>query len=247
MRLFGLIGFPLGHSLSASFFEEKFIKEGLNDCTYKLFPLNEISGLNELIKSNSNLRGLNVTIPHKMGVLKFLDKIDPIARQTEAVNCIRISYTGSTFFLEGFNTDVLGFENSLSPYLTTTHKKALILGTGGSSKAVAFALNKLNIDFLFVSRKPVGKFQIGFPDLERYVGDHLLIINTTPVGMFPNIYDCLPIPYELLSDQHVLFDLIYNPQSTLFLRKGQKKGAIVVNGMEMFKIQAQKSWEIWNE
>jgi len=245
MHLLGLIGNPLGHSLSAEFFTKKFREENFDEFEYRLFPLKQINELHTLISANPSLIGLNVTIPYKQEVLAFIDRLDPIAETTGAVNCIRVSHKEDIPFLEGFNTDVYGFENALDPKLKPHHKKALILGTGGSSKAVAYVLKKRNIDFLFVSRNPVGTEQIGYDVSGDYISHFHLIINTSPVGMFPDVRKCPSIPYELLSNKHLLFDLVYNPEMTLFLQKGSVQGASVVIGINMFMQQALASWQIW--
>jgi shikimate dehydrogenase len=211
-------------------------------------PLKEIKNLRNLIASVHGLKGLNVTIPLKELVLDEMDEVDEVAEMIGAVNCISISGDIENLRLKGFNTDIYGFEMSLLPHLENHHKKALILGTGGSSKAVAFVLGKLNIEYIIVSRAPIEKGQIGYDMVDKAILlEHSLVINTTPVGMFPDIRKYPPIPFEYLTSRHLLFDLIYNPEETLFLKKGKSIGAKTVNGLEMLKLQAEKSWEIWNK
>ena len=254
-RLFGLIGYPLSHSFSQKYFTEKFKRENISDCEFKNFSFKNINELPSLIKQNPTLCGLNVTIPHKQSVMKFLDAIDNSAKEIGAVNCIRLSpqsplpgERGSKGVrLIGYNTDAIGFEKSLKPFLKPHHTKALILGTGGASKAIAYVLKKLKIEFVFVSRNQMSASSIRYHDLQKdIIESHHLIINTTPVGMFPNINDCPDIPYQYLSDKHLLYDLTYNPEETLFLKKGKEKGAQIKNGLEMLHLQAEEAWKIWN-
>ena len=260
MKHYGLIGYPLSHSFSKKYFTEKFEKEHIKDAKYDLFPIEHITQLPELLKSHPDLCGLNVTVPHKIGVLKYLDWIEHDARKAGAVNCIRISaespvavafsgelgINGDDFRLEGFNTDIYGFEMSLKPLLKDRHDKALVLGDGGAAKAVKCVLENLGIDYKMVTRKPQPG-NLLFNELKpRHIKDNLLIINTTPIGMSPNVDECPPIPYEAITDEHLLYDLIYNPEKTLFLEKGEQKGATIKNGHEMLILQAEKSWEIWN-
>ena len=243
MKLFGLIGNPLSHSFSKKYFTEKFESENLADFCYENFPIEDISGLPSLIKSHPDLIGLNVTIPYKEQVIPFLDELDPTAKEISAVNTIKIS-EGK---LKGFNTDVYGFMQSLLPLLETFHTHALVLGTGGSAKAVAFGLKKMGIDFHFVSRNPEMQNELGYADLDKdLIRLHKIIVNCTPVGMFPNVDEWPPLPFEYLTPSHLLFDLIYNPEETLFLKKGKSHGAKTKNGLEMLQLQAEKSWEIWN-
>ena len=258
MKKYGLIGYPLSHSFSKKYFTEKFEKEGFENCEYEAFPLPNLSDLPELIKANPDLCGLNVTVPHKIGVLYYLDKIDPAAKAIDAVNCIKIvnQHPVEAFFsgelstlkvrLEGFNTDAYGFETSLKPLLKKYHHKALILGAGGAARAVAYVLHKLGIDHIHVSRRSIKK-QISYQQLTGdIIKDNLLIINTTPVGTSPHIEAFPDIPYEFLTPKHLLYDLVYNPAETVFLQKGKEHGASVKNGQEMLHLQAEKAWEIWN-
>ena len=244
MRKFGLIGYPLGHSFSGNYFREKFRKEFIPDCLYSNYEIDSISLLPDILK-DPDLEGLNVTIPYKESVIPFLDKKDPVVTAIGASNCIRISKGELT----GFNTDVIGFEKSLIEKLAVTDQYALILGTGGSSKAVTWVLQQKGIRFLFVTRNMTGKQDhISYPDLTpEIMRKHTLIINTTPLGMFPNSGTCAPIPYEYIGSAHYLFDLVYNPSKTLFLEKGESAGARTKNGADMLAIQAEASWEIWNK
>ncbi len=244
MRKFGLIGFPLGHSFSGNYFREKFRQEQISDCVYSNYEINSISGLQNILK-DPELEGLNVTIPYKESVIPFLHKKDPVVTAIGASNCIRIA----DGVLTGFNTDVIGFEKSLVEKLTVRDKFALILGTGGSSKAVAWVLQQKGIRFLFVSRNPTGlSDQIRYSDLNREImRKHTLVINTTPLGMFPENGTSADIPYTLAGPDHYFFDLVYNPSKTLFLEKGELAGARIKNGADMLAIQAEASWEIWNQ
>ena len=242
MRLFGLIGYPLTHSFSKKYFTEKFEKEGLNDCRYELFPIASINELKNVLDQNPDLNGLNVTIPYKEQVLSFLDEKDEVVKKIRASNCITVKKNK----LKGYNTDAEGFEKSLKHFLQPHHTNALILGTGGASKAVEFVLKKLRISFKHVSRKP-SVHNYSYEQLtSSLLADHTLIINTTPLGMYPKINEAPPIPYEALTGDHYLFDLVYNPERSLFLQKGQEKGAAIKNGYEMLVIQAEESWRIWN-
>lgn len=258
MKKYGLIGYPLTHSFSKKYFTEKFLKEGLTDYQYDLYPLPRLSDLPQLIKSNPDLCGLNVTVPHKIGVMFYLDKIDPAAKEIDAVNCIKIvkHQPVEAFFrgelsslkvrLEGYNTDAIAFEASLKPLLKKHHQKALILGSGGAARAVAYVLNKLDISYRLVSRRAIGK-QLKYNELNAEVlKERTIIINTTPLGTFPNVKECPDIPYELLTSKHLLYDLVYNPEKTEFLKRGKERGATIKNGLEMLHMQAEKSWEIWN-
>ncbi|MEO6915890.1 MAG: shikimate dehydrogenase [Chitinophagaceae bacterium] len=245
MKKYGLIGYPLNHSFSKRFFSEKFVREGVTDASYENYPLTDIGQFYELINAVPGLAGLNVTIPYKESVVPFLSEQDEIVKRIGACNCIKIK-DGQ---LCGFNTDVYGFESSLATKLLHHHNKALILGTGGASKAVAYVLYKLGISYYFVSRKE----NTGDPDILTYESltqeiydSFLLIINTSPVGMHPAEQFAPPINYSFITDKHFLFDLIYNPDQTLFLKHGIEKGATVQNGYDMLVYQAEKSWEIWN-
>jgi shikimate dehydrogenase len=242
MRLYGLIGYPLSHSFSKKYFTEKFEREGLDDCRYELFPLSSIEELPQLLKEHPALCGLNVTIPYKEQVLSYLNAENELVKSIRACNCIDIR-NGQ---LKGYNTDVIGFERSLLEQWQPHHKKALILGTGGVSKAVQFVLKKAGMTCRYVSRKP-GVNNFSYEQLTPSVmQEYTLIVNTTPLGMYPNITEAPQIPYEALTPKHYLFDMVYNPEKTLFLRMGEDRGAIIKNGSDMLKIQADESWKIWN-
>lgn len=242
MRRFGLIGKTLKHSFSKGFFEKKFSEQGIKDCSYDNFELPSIDKFPNLITSNPELKGLNVTIPYKEEVLRFLNSKNEIVEAIGACNCIKIANQE----LHGFNTDAVAFQNSLKTYLKPHHRCALVLGTGGASKAVQYALKQLDIDFLLVSRRKQEN-QLGYEDVSRdIIEGHQIIINTTPVGMFPNVDQDPPIPYKVLTPDHLLYDLIYNPPKTKFLQHGEEKGVQIINGYEMLIAQAEESWRIWN-
>ncbi len=242
MRRFGLIGKTLKHSFSKDFFAKKFTDSHISNCVYDAFELPSIAELPALISTHAGLEGLNVTIPYKEQVIPFLSRKNKIVAEIGACNCIKI-VDGQ---LHGYNTDVVGFKNSLEPQLKPQHQKALVLGTGGAAKAVHYALKELGIAYLSVSRrKEAGG--LGYEDLnDKILEQYLLIINTTPLGMFPNTNEAPAIPYEWITPQHFLFDLIYNPAKTRFLELGEKKGAQIANGYEMLVLQAEESWRIWN-
>jgi len=248
LRKFGLIGYPLSHSFSQGFFTEKFLQENITDAVYQNYPLEQIAAFKLLWAENPELQGLNVTIPHKKTVIPFLDKPSSVVQAIQACNCIR-KFEG---VLYGYNTDVVGFEKSLIPFLQPMHTAALILGTGGAAAAVEWVLKKLAIPYQFVSRsQPVNTKQraatISYAQLTpTIIAQHKLIINTSPLGMFPNEQQAPEIPYEAITTQHHLYDLIYNPAETLFLKKGAAKGASTQNGLAMLHIQAEESWKIWN-
>lgn len=242
MKHYGLIGFPLGHSFSKRYFTEKFARENLA-ADYNLFELETVEMFPNFLKDN-DLSGLNVTIPYKQSVIPFLNELDETAREVRAVNTIKFCKNGS---LKGFNTDVIGFEQSLLPLLKSHHTRALVFGTGGASKAVAFVLKKLGIEFSFVSRtKLVGGFTYSemTPEL---IASHFLLINTTPLGMFPKIEAKPEIPYNSLTANHLLYDLVYNPAKTVFLFEGEKRGATVQNGLPMLQAQAEAAYRVWCE
>ncbi|WP_435263901.1 shikimate dehydrogenase family protein [Tenacibaculum sp. nBUS_03] len=245
-HLFALIGKNISYSFSRGYFTEKFSRLGLAKHEYVNFDIQRIDEITEKIKEHRNeIKGMNVTIPYKLEIFDFLDKIDKKAKKIGAVNTVRITKKGK---LIGYNTDVYGFKKSLTPLLKRHHKKALILGTGGASKAVAYVLDKLNIEYKFVSRVPKDKGMITYSDVsEQIMMSHLLIINCTPLGTHPNIANSPDLPYEFVSDKHMLYDLIYNPSETTFLQKGKEKGAVIKNGLEMLEQQAEKAWKIWNK
>lgn len=243
MRRFGLIGKTLKHSFSKPYFEKKFTEEKITDCTYDNFELPSIDEFPKLIAATPELIGVNITIPYKEEVLRFLQLKNKVVEEVQACNCIKI-LNGE---LHGFNTDAIAFRNSLQKYLKPYHKCALILGTGGASKAVQYALKELNIDFLLASRRKQ-QSQLGYEDVGiDTIQEHLVIINTTPLGMYPNVDQDPPIPYKALTSKHLLYDLIYNPARTKFLQHGEEKGAQIINGYEMLLAQAEESWKIWNE
>lgn len=242
MRRFGLLGYPLTHSFSQKYFTEKFAQLGLNDCVYENYSLKDISELQGVLETQTDLRGLNVTIPYKKQVLEFLTDVNEVVAKIGACNCINIKDGKRT----GYNTDVVGFEQSLRPFLQPHHKKALVLGTGGASAAVVYVLEKLGIPFQYVSRA-ASEIAVSYNEVdEAMLAAHQLIINTTPAGMYPNVDQCPGIPYQYLSSQHHLYDLIYNPAETKFLEKGRLQGATTQNGQEMLILQAEESWRIWN-
>lgn len=243
MNLYGLIGYPLGHSFSKKYFTDKFKKEGQKDCFFELFPLQNIDDFPKLILEQPNLKGLAVTIPHKQAVMPFLQSIDKEAMKAGAVNCIKILPNE----MIGYNTDIIGFEKSFSALLKSHHTQALVLGTGGASKAVQYVLNKLQIPFVLVSRKPEGKHTISYDDVNKLLlQQYTVIINSSPVGMAPDENAMPAIPYEFITPLHYLYDLIYKPAETKFLQQGKLKGATVKNGYEMLILQAEENWKIWN-
>ena len=245
MKTYGLIGRSLGHSFSEKYFSEKFRKENIENCEYRNFEIQELNIEIPFLKKNSTLQGLNVTIPYKTDILSFLDKLSDECSQINACNCIKIK-NGEW---KGFNTDITGFEKSFSPHLKPIHQKAIILGTGGASHAVAFVLQKLNIDFVKASRsKKSADSVISYGDITaNTMKEFQIFINTTPLGTFPNINECPSLPYEFVTSEHYFFDLVYNPSKTLFLSLAEKNGATIENGSKMLAIQAEESWKIWNE
>ena len=247
MEKYGLIGYPLGHSFSISYFNQKFQDEAI-DAVYENFEIPTIDTLPEILDSNPNLRGLNVTIPYKEKVIPFLDTVSPEARAIGAVNVIRVTHDGNKIKLKGFNSDVIGFTQSIEPMLDKKwHKKALILGTGGASKAIDYGLRNLGLETVFVSRyERPGTIQYASitPDV---VQEYNVIINCTPIGMYPKTEECPPLPYEAMDQHTILYDLIYNPDETLFMKLGAEHGAQTKNGLEMLLLQAFASWEFWNE
>jgi shikimate dehydrogenase len=244
MRQYGLIGHPLSHSFSKGYFTDKFLREDIRDCHYKNFPLESIDDFPALLNDHPELCGLNVTIPYKEAILPYLDELDEDAARIGAVNTIRFTESGLT----GFNTDVHGFQQSLQPLLPAQKIKALILGTGGASKAVTFVLDRLEIPYLLVSRTADAPGRLAYEALNKQiVQTHQLIINTTPLGMYPAVEAMPKIPYGAIGGEHILYDLVYNPSTTRFLESGQARGARIKNGLEMLEIQAEKAWAIWND
>jgi shikimate dehydrogenase len=243
MTKYGLIGYPLSHSFSKKYFTEKFERESIQDHEYDLFPIDKITQLPLLLQAEIDLKGLNVTIPYKEQVIPFLDELTEVVKEIQACNCIRI-LNGK---LIGYNTDVIGFEKTLERKLSNHHQRALVLGTGGAAKAVHYVLSKKGIEYLEVSRTKVDG-SITYQEIgEQVISSHTLIINTTPLGMYPNIEEAPNLPYHLLSDQHYLYDLVYNPTKTKFLLEGESRGAVIENGADMLIIQAEASWDIWNQ
>ncbi|MEO0059272.1 MAG: Shikimate dehydrogenase [Bacteroidota bacterium] len=242
MKKFGLVGKNIDYSFSRKYFSEKFKNDNLNNYEYVNFDIPDIFEFSKVIKTE-NIVGLNVTIPYKQAVIPFLDAVSKKAKKIGAVNTITVDKNGKT---KGYNTDWYGFKKSIAQNIRPDHKKALILGTGGSSKAVAFALKKLKIEVTFVSRTKTRKgFQ--YADLsQKILSEYQIIINCTPLGTSPNVDICPEIPYEFLTKDQLVFDLIYNPEKTLFLQKSEQQGATIQNGKEMLVFQAEKAWEIWN-
>ena len=244
MDKYGLIGYPLGHSFSISFHNQRFADEGIN-AKYLNFEISSIDDLPAVLGSNPELKGLNVTIPYKEKVIPFLDYVSPEARAIGAVNVIRVVHEGKKIILRGYNSDVIGFTQSIEPMLEPYHKKALVLGTGGASKAIAYGLRSLGVECVFVSRYER-------PDTIQYnritpeiVKEYNVIVNCTPMGMFPKTDECPLLPYEAMDERNILYDLIYNPDETLFMRRGAEHGAAVKNGLEMLLLQAFASWDFW--
>lgn len=248
MDKYGLIGFPLGHSFSKGFFNEKFHTENI-DAEYTNYELPSIENFLDVVHHTPNLKGLNVTIPYKQQIIPFLDALNEDTKEIGAVNVIKfVHQPEGKVLLIGYNSDIIGFTQSLKPLLQPIHRKALILGTGGASKAVFYGLKKLGIESLFVSREKKGTETLTYNELTpEIINNHNIIINTTPVGMFPHVDACPPIPYEYLTSNHLLYDLTYNPDETLFMKRGKQQGATVKNGLEMLLLQALAAWEIWQQ
>jgi len=244
MKVYGLIGKNIAHSFSKEYFTNRFSNTGAVDCIYNNFPLENINDFQRIISENPNIAGLNVTIPYKESIIPFLGSLSKKAKAIGAVNVIRFKKNGE---LKGYNSDYLGFKKALKPLLTEHHKKALILGTGGAAKAIAFALDELDLTYAFVSRNSKNSALIYERLNETVFENFQIIINCTPVGTSPKIDECPPIPYHFFSERHVAFDLIYNPNETEFMKQAKKKGAVVKNGHDMLVFQAEKSWEIWNK
>lgn len=242
---FGLVGYPLGHSFSKKYFTEKFEKENITG-EYLNFELRDLSALKGLLEKYPDLRGFNVTIPYKRTILPFLDNIEGAAREIGAVNCVKIQKEDGRLSLTGYNTDAEGFRTSLQAFLTDTVSRALVLGSGGAARAVHYALRQLGITSVTVSRTPRSAEEIGYEDVLRYLPDHRLLVNATPLGTWPDTETCPPLPYKRLTASHYLFDLVYNPEITLFMKRGLEAGAHVRNGFGMLVAQAEAAWEIWN-
>ena len=245
MTKYGLIGYPLGHSFSIGYFNEKFRNEGI-DAEYINYEIPSINGLVEILETTPELKGLNVTIPYKQQVMKFLHAVNPEAKAIGAVNVIRVEHKGNKTFLKGYNSDVIGFTKSIEPLLEKYHQKALILGTGGAAKAVDYGLRSLGLETLFVSRTKK-KDAVTYQELKpKHIETYNVIVNCTPAGMYPRIDECPDLPYEAMNKHTLLYDLLYNPDETLFMRKGAAQGATVKNGLEMLLLQAFAGWEFWN-
>ena len=245
MDKYGLIGYPLGHSFSIGYFNEKFQNEG-TDATYENFEIASIDEFPEVIDTNPELRGLNVTIPYKEKVISYLDTLSPEARAIGAVNVIKVVHKGKKVVLKGFNSDVIGFTRSIEPLLERYHKKALILGTGGAAKAIDFGLKALGLETVMVSRfeRPGAiRYEQVTPEV---IKEYNVVVNCTPTGMYPHADECPALPYEAMDSHTLLYDLIYNPDETLFMKRGKARGATVKNGLEMLLLQAFASWEFWN-
>ena len=246
MEKYGLIGYPLSHSFSIGYFNEKFQNEGI-DAEYLNFEIPQIELLPEILASNPDLMGFNVTIPYKEKVISYLDHVSPEARAIGAVNVVSVIHKNKGYYLKGYNSDVIGFTKSIEPMLEPFHKKALILGTGGASKAIYYGLKSLGLECVFVSRYE----RPGTVQYDKITGDDVreynVIVNCTPCGMFPHTNECPNLPYEAMDSHNLLYDLIYNPDETMFMHKGAKQGATVVNGLEMLLLQAFASWEFWHE
>lgn len=243
-KIFGLLGKNISYSFSRGYFSEKFKNLNLKKHEYMNFDIQNIQEFSSIIKETENLKGMNVTIPYKEEIIPFLNKLDKTAKKIGAVNTIKFTKRGN---LKGYNSDVVGFENSILPLLKKHHKKALILGTGGASKAIAYALKRNSIKYKFVSRNPEKKKEISYQSLtQEIIEEFTIIINSTPLGTSPDIELCPNIPYQFINKNHLLYDLIYNPEVSTFLSKGNKNGAITKNGLEMLELQAEESWRIWN-
>ena len=244
-KIFGLLGKNISYSFSRGYFAKKFEVLDLKKHEYRNFDIQDIADFPSIIEKELFLKGMNVTIPYKEEIIQHLDILDKTAKEIGAVNTIKLTKSGN---LKGYNTDVVGFENSISPYFKSHHKFALILGTGGASKAIAYALKKNKIQYKFVSRKPLGKEEISYNDLTNEVlNKYHIIVICTPIGTSPDIHLSPNIPYQFLSEKHLLFDLIYTPEISAFLAKGKQQGASIKNGFEMLEMQAEESWRIWNE
>lgn len=240
---FGLVGKNISYSFSKGYFTDKFSDLKLEGYSYENFDLQQIEEFRNLITFNPDIKGLNVTIPYKQKVRSYLDELDAQAKEIGAVNTIK--FVGGR--LIGYNTDAFGFQNSIEPFLKPHHTEALILGTGGASKAIAYVFGRLNIKMTFVSRNP-GADQIGYSDINRSVlANHAILVNCTPLGTHPNVDEKPDIPYSYISEKHLLFDLIYNPEKTAFLKEGEQRGATIGNGQRMLQLQADKAWEIWQK
>lgn len=246
MRKFGLIGYPLGHSFSKKYFTEKFSREHIKDCSYENYPLAAIGQLPDLILDR-DIEGLNVTIPYKSAIIEYLDRIDPEADAIGAVNVIRIKRSKNKTELSGFNSDIAGVRDTVLPFINDDIKNALVLGTGGSSKAVCYVLRRLNVQYTLISRVKKPGCLIYSEITPEIIGNTQLFINATPLGMYPDTGSKPYLRYDLLNNRQILFDLVYNPEITSFLRMGKERGCTIISGLKMLYSQAEKSWEIWND
>ena len=247
MKKFGLIGYPLGHSFSKKYFSEKFISENISDCQYESYPITNIDLLGKLLSDNPDLYGLNVTIPYKTAVIKYLDFIDEQARSVGAVNVLKLKRNGGKVIVKGFNSDIDGFRNSIGPYLKDGIKSALVLGNGGAAKAICYVLNQFGIKITSVDIIKMEGVLNYAQITDNILINNKLIINTTPLGMFPNILGKPDLNYDFLNKDHILYDLVYNPEMTSFLKEGKERGCTIVSGIKMLYLQAERSWEIWND
>jgi len=247
MRTFGLIGYPLSQSFSQKYFTAKFEREIIDE-VYHLLPIPSIDDFPALLQQYPGISGMNVTIPYKEQVMPFLTSLNPVAAEIGAVNVIKFNWDGDKPTLTGYNTDTIGFTRSIEPFLKSHHTKALILGTGGAAKSVAYSLGKLGLVCTYVSRTPVDDTMLTYARLnDAILKEYTVIVNASPLGMYPKVDACPDIPYHLLTSEHLLYDLVYNPEVTLFLQKGLERGAAIKNGLEMLHIQADEAWKIWNE
>ncbi|NLV19295.1 MAG: shikimate dehydrogenase [Bacteroidetes bacterium] len=247
MRKYGLIGYPLGHSFSKKYFTEKFRRENISDCSYDNYPVESIDILPVILENDPEISGLNVTIPWKTDVLKYLNVKEPCLDEIGAANVLKISRKDSSVIISGFNSDVYGIRESLLPFINAELKGALVLGTGGAAKAVIYVLKSLGLNVINVSRtRKTGILQ--YEDVDKELIEKTsIIVNTTPLGMYPDISSLPAINYGLLNENHILFDLVYNPEMTLFLKRGEERGCKIITGLKMLFLQAERSWEIWND
>jgi shikimate dehydrogenase len=247
MKKYGLIGYPLGHSLSQKYFAVKFTKENIKGCSYENFPLSSLDNFPELISDNPDLCGLNVTIPFKTDILKYVDESDYIVKEVGAANVLKIKREAGKPYISAYNSDVVGVRDSVLPFFPKVYGTALIIGTGGASKAVSWALKKMGFEVLFVSRNKRDEI-LEYKDInEKLLSKVSLLVNTTPLGMFPDVEGMPQIDYNLLDKEHTLFDLVYNPEFTQFLDMGKERGCKIITGLKMLYSQAERSWEIWND
>ncbi len=243
MRHFGLLGKDISYSFSKSYFQDKFNRERIINAVYHQFDIDSLDELKNILSQYQNLIGINVTIPYKEEIISFLDELHITAKKIGAVNTIKLDKGR----LIGYNTDVYGFKNALKPFLKAYHTKALILGTGGASKAVAFVLDKLGVEYMYVSRNAKGVGILSYKDVNRIVIQNFpLIINCTPLGTFPDVEQCPKLPYHFVCNKNLFFDLVYNPTETKFMKQAKDRGAVAINGLDMLKLQAEASWKIWN-